>query len=268
MSRRWYAPLATLALVTGSLLAAGSAAAATPAPHAAGVQHAAQPGGIMIRAGGGARARVSGARASTATSTNWSGYASDGSHGQYTSVSGAWTEPSGTCAKGNQYSSFWVGLDGYSSDSVEQTGTDVDCSGRTPVYYGWYEMFPAFPVNFSNPVHPGDHFTASVTFSGTSTFTLSLTDATQGWTQTETQNQSGLDRSSAECIVEAPSSGSVLPLADFGTVSFSSCQSNGSAIGSQSPIQITMVNNKGVAKDSVSTLTGGTSFTASWLRKK
>lgn len=43
-------------------------------------------------------------------------------------------------------------------------------------------MYPAFPVNFPNPVHPGDHFTGSVTFNGGSSYTLKLADSTQGWT--------------------------------------------------------------------------------------
>jgi len=38
------------------------------------------------------------------------------------------------------------------SDSVEQTGTDSDCDGGSPGYYGWYEMYPADPV--SAPGHP------------------------------------------------------------------------------------------------------------------
>ena len=78
---------------------------------------------------------------------------------------------------------------------------------------------------------------ASVTFSGTATYTLVLHDTTQGWTQTITKNQSGLARSSAEVITEAPSSSSgVLPLADFHTVSYSTSSANGTSLGSQSPI--------------------------------
>ena len=50
--------------------------------------------------------------------------------GTYTSVSASWTQP-GSCSGGDQYAAFWVGLDGYSSSSVEQTGSEVDCIGRT-----------------------------------------------------------------------------------------------------------------------------------------
>ena len=69
-----------------------------------------------------------------------------------------------------------------------------------------------------------------------------LKDNTKGWTQTITKNQTGLDRSSAEVITEAPSSdsGGVLPLADFGTINYSTSSANGSSLGSQNPVQIIM----------------------------
>jgi Peptidase A4 family len=204
----------------------------------------------------------------TAQSTNWSGYAATGGTGAFHSVSASWTEPTATCSSRRaQYSSFWVGLDGYSSSSVEQTGTDADCSGRSPVYYGWYEMYPAFPVNFSNTVRPGDHMSASVTFSGTNTFTLVLKDTTRGWTQTIVKNQSGLARSSAEVITEAPSSSSgVLPLANFGTVSYSVSAANGTSLGTQNPVQIIMVDSSGKQKDSTSAISSGGAFSNTWLR--
>src|ERR1700691_1053493 len=105
-----------------------------------------------------------------------------GADGAYKSVSASWKEPAATCSgRSDQYAAFWVGLDGYSSDSVEQTGTDSDCDGRTPSYYGWYEMYPADPVYFSNTVKPGDSLSASVKFSGTDTYTLVLKDSTEGW---------------------------------------------------------------------------------------
>ena len=268
MPRRWFIPLTTLALIFGSMFAAGAASAAPLTSHPAVVTHGITPGGHMVRPAG-HQAHPDGWAWNSVDSTNWSGYAATGGNGAFSSVSASWTEPTGTCTsrRGAQYSSFWVGLDGYSSSSVEQTGTDVDCSGRTPEYYGWYEMYPAYPVNFPNTVRPGDHMSGSVTFSGSSTYTLVLKDSTQGWTQTVVKNQSGLARSSAEVIVEAPSSSSgVLPLADFGTVSLSSSMANGSALGNFSPTEIIMVDSSGADKDRVSTLSGGENFSATWLR--
>src|ERR1022692_4788987 len=185
MSRRRCIPLTTLALVFGSMLAAGSASAAPLSSHATAV-HRVTPGGLMVAPAGQSRpAGENGWGWNSVTSSNWSGYAATGGTGAFSSVSASWTEPTGTCTsrRADQYSSFWVGLDGYSSDSVEQTGTDVDCAGRTAEYYGWYEMYPAYPVNFPNTVRPGDHLSASVTFSGSETYTLVLTDSTRGWTQ-------------------------------------------------------------------------------------
>jgi hypothetical protein len=270
MSKRWSIPLTTAVVAVGSLLGlAGNASAAVTVHHPAQASGF-RPGGLMVRTAGATGARVIGGHA-TAESTNWSGYAVTGANGAFTSVSSSWTEPTAKCS-GNrrhtdQYSSFWVGLDGYSSNSVEQTGTDADCVGTSPSYYGWYEMYPAYPVNFSNTVRPGDAMSASVTFSGTETYTLVLKDGTQGWTQTITKNQSGLARSSAEVITEAPSSNSgVLPLADFGTVSYSVSAANGTSLSSQNPTEIIMIDNSGADKDSTSSISGSGGFSNTWLR--
>jgi hypothetical protein len=167
------------------------------------------------------------------TSTNWSGYAVTGS--RFTSVSASWKQPTATCS-GTAYSSFWVGLDGDTSSTVEQTGTDADCSGSTPQYYAWYEMYPKFPVNFSNPVKPGDAMKASVTTDGRGSFTLSISDSTQGWSKVVTARLKSAKLSSAEVIAEAPSSsGGVLPLANFGTVNFTGASANGTLLTSSTP---------------------------------
>jgi hypothetical protein len=269
MARRWLLSVATLGLAFGSMMLVAGAASASTATHHPTIHSAAvrafRPGGTMIHTGSVPRAIGHGANA-TATSTNWSGYAVTGANGAFTSVSASWKEPTATCSS-TRYASFWVGLDGYDSNSVEQTGTDSDCSGRTGDYYGWYEMYPAAPVNFSNPVSPGDSISASVTFSGTRTFTLVLKDTTKGWTQTITKNQSGLARSSAEVITEAPSSNTgVLPLANFGTISYSTSSANGASLGGQNPIAITMINNSNADKDSTSAISSGGAFSNTWIR--
>jgi len=172
-------------------------------------------------------------RITNSTSTNWSGYAVTGS--RFTSVSASWTQPTAKCS-GTAYSSFWVGLDGDTSNTVEQTGTDADCSGSTPQYYAWYEMYPKFPVNLRGTVRPGDHLSASVTTDGSGRFTLTITDSTQGWTNTTNARLKSAKLASAEVIAEAPSSsGGVLPLANFGSVSFSGAKANGSLLTSSTP---------------------------------
>ncbi|MBO0802271.1 MAG: hypothetical protein J2P25_04245 [Nocardiopsaceae bacterium] len=267
MLRRWYIPLAALTVTGGAAVAAtAGTASASPAPANSHVNTA--PAGVRQ---GGAPAHLTkptGPQASRggishATSTNWSGYAANGS--TYSKVSASWVQPTATCSSGSQYSSFWVGLDGYSSNSVEQDGTDSDCSGGSPSYYGWYEMYPNPSHNFGNTVKPGDTMSASVTHNSGSSYTLVLNDETAGWSATEPATLSGAPNSSAEVIIEAPSSSSgVLPLADFGTVNFSNSQVDGAAIGNDSPTEITMTNSSGADKDTVSSLSGGENFSATW----
>lgn len=261
MRRKWFVPVAAFALAGGSMLAATGAASASTA---SGSPHAAvQPGGV-------ARHLVTpfGSRGHTAaTSSNWSGYAANGSAGQFTSVSAKWTEPATKCGSGTQYSAFWVGLDGYSSQTVEQTGSEADCNGSRSVYSAWWEMYPGGSHNFSNPVRAGDKFTASVTYAGGSSYKLKIADTTEGWSHSLTKSLSSGQRSSAEVIVEAPcctAGGGILPLADFGKASFTKATVNGSPIGSASPTKINMASG-GVKKDKVSALSGGNSFTATWL---
>src|SRR5437773_12177051 len=60
----------------------------------------------------------------SAASLNWSGYSAFASGTTFTDVKASWVAPSVSCPSGKgQYSSFWVGIDGYNSNSVEQTGT-------------------------------------------------------------------------------------------------------------------------------------------------
>jgi len=153
-------------------------------------------------------------------STNWSGYAVEGT--SFTKALGSWTVPTVNCTKTpNTYAAFWVGIDGWTSSTVEQTGTDSDCDGKTASYYAWYEFYPNPSELISSvPVSPGNHISASVTYSGTE-FTITLTNESTGKSYSKSSKVSGAKRTSAEWIAEAPcctNSGGILPLSDFGTV--------------------------------------------------
>jgi hypothetical protein len=196
------------------------------------------------------------------TSGNWSGYAATG--GGFTSVRASWVQPAVSCTSKTTYSSFWVGLDGDGSNSVEQTGTEADCSGGRAVYSSWYEMYPAYPVNYSNAVSPGDHFNASVTFTGGSSFTLVLSDTTKGWSHTVNKTLSNPALYSAEVIAEAPSSNTgVLPLSNYGTMSFSNSKANGVSLSSFGPDAITMASGS-TTKATVSGLSSSGGFSDTW----
>jgi hypothetical protein len=224
----------------------------------------------------------------TVTSSNWSGYAVEAASGQkFTNVMATWKQPSVTCtSRGSQYSSFWAGIDGYSSNSVEQDGSDSDCTGRNRAsYYAWYEMYPANSVELSTtsyPVHVGDTMTSEISVNSSSQFTLSLTDSPasggKGWVFTTTQSGSGLAQSSAEAIVESPEicnyfSCSLASLADFGTANFTGVQAavNGATTDSPfssfsangGPHEIIAETSNGTVKAQPSALSG-TSFSDTW----
>ncbi len=151
-------------------------------------------------------------------SSNWSGYAVTGSSVTY--VAGSWVVPTvSTTTSG--YTSVWVGIDGFSSSTVEQIGTDSDYVNGRISYYAWYEMYPADSYNISMTVKPGDAMTASVAYQGNNSFLLTIIDTTETETFSKAFSMSGAARSSAEWIVEAPSSYSgVLALSNFGSVTF------------------------------------------------
>ena len=199
------------------------------------------------------------------TSSNWSGYAVSG-FGPYTSVSSSWTQPAVDCARTpTAWSAFWVGLDGDTTNTVEQTGTEADCSKGSAVYYAWYEMYPKYPFNYADRVSAGDSFSAAVTYSGSGYFKLTLSDTTRGWSHTTTQRLKSAKLGSAEAIAEAPSgSGGVLPLADFGTAAFSGATANGSLLTSSTPglDPITMASG-GTVKAAPSPISSG-GFSDTW----
>jgi Peptidase A4 family len=261
MLRRWCMVMALAALTVGTALTATSASAApTGAVHFS-------PGGLVhLMSTSAAHTR---GLSFEDQSTNWSGYA--GTTGRYTSVSASWVQPAGVCSRGDQYAAFWVGLDGFNSSTVEQTGSEVDCVGRTAEYVAWFEMYPGPSENYSNTVKAGDHFTATVTYVSGEQFSLHIADTTQGWSHTTNASLGQTPSlSSAEAIAEAPcctASGGILPLTDFGTMSFSGTTANGSAIGNAGGLtEIIMIDSAGRDKDTISSLSSGENFSATWLR--
>ena len=157
-------------------------------------------------------------------STNWSGYAAYGD--TFKHVTGTWVQPTADCSgvKGRRetIASFWAGLDGYTSSTVEQTGVDAICVGATAHYVPWYEFYPAPAVTIPHTVSPGDTLTADVSVSG-GTVTTTLTDSS-GWSYQGQASAAGLALNSAEWITEAPAH----LLTNFGTVHFASASATDS----------------------------------------
>ncbi len=220
----------------------------------------------------------------TSTSANWSGYAVTGTG--FTFSKASWIVPAAVCSgvTQNQYAAFWVGIDGYNSNSVEQLGTDSDCEGSTPNYYAWYEFYPSpsFEI-LSVPVSPGNVITASVAY-GSGGFTVTIVNRTTGKTFTKTHAVPSAQRTSAEWIIEAPccaARNGILPLSDFGTgvlgldytsfanTNYAVSSTNTGPIGSFGAANIQQINKRGSASSpqtsTCSTLSSdGTSFSCTW----
>jgi peptidase A4-like protein len=158
----------------------------------------------------------------TVKSNNWSGFATFGDHFRF--VSSTYTIPSLNCgiSPDPSFDSEWVGLDGFTSSTVEQAGTFAECSGGTPSYFAFYEMFPEPSVAFSD-VSPGDSITAKVFFNG-SQWRLTLLDNTTGAGFDVTlscPSGSTCKNRNAEIISETPNGGPpTASLADYGIVGF------------------------------------------------
>jgi len=117
--------------------------------------------------------------------------------------------------------SDWIGIDGFVSPSVEQTGTSSDCYYGQTYYYAWYEFYPA-PSEFAGSivVHPGDTMTAEVSYSG-GLFTTTITDVSdqQSYTSPPTAVP-GAETDSAEWIAESAYYDGFLALTPTNMVSF------------------------------------------------
>jgi hypothetical protein len=226
-------------------------------------------------------------------SQNWAGYADNAGVNTVTSVVASWIQPAVTCrpkASADQDAAMWVGIDGFSSFTVEQTGTSGFCpkGSSIPQYQAWVEFYPLPQSTYLTfVIHAGDVIKASVTYTvATHTFTAVLTDVTTGTSRSRSATSTTDSRSSAECIAEAPSevnSGVVtlLPLARFtkavfgvdntkvaGTC-FATINGNNKAMGAfgAEVSEITMVQNNPPTfthKATPSGFTHSDSFTVTW----
>ncbi|MDG6904927.1 MAG: hypothetical protein JRN20_03980 [Nitrososphaerota archaeon] len=211
---------------------------------------------------------------SSSCSTNWSGYAVTASSG-VTSVSGSWYVPALSCpSSGTTYVAIWVGIDGYSDSTVEQTGVMGQCSNGVASYSAWYEFYPSASVTVFT-VAPNDAIIASVTALGSSSFSVSISDSTSGQRYTITGTVSGAGQSSAEWIVERPAlciaaHCSLTTLANFGSDTFTSSSAtigvNSGSISAFTNVAITMVGgSKGpILAEPSSLSTDGTSFSVAY----
>jgi hypothetical protein len=168
------------------------------------------------------------------TSSNWGGYAVQTSlvspqRNSVSDVQGRWIVPKVSASSSpDTYSAFWLGIDGADDNTVEQIGTEQDWTANGQQNYAWFEMYPHVDYVIEGfSVNVGDQIAAEVKYLSGGTFALSITNLTQNVDYEVPLSFTRLKsakRSSAEWIAEAPYSGGVLPLADFGTGYFSDCR--------------------------------------------
>ena len=210
--------VAAVVIAPGTAAAGVSWGPATPVPAAAPPANPPPPG--FNRDGG-----------------NWSGYVVTGT--DFRSVSARWTEPAVTCGGGAKAFSPWVGIDGYGSPTVQQTGVATDCSSGKPVYRAWYETVPEPPVYYPLPVQAGDVITARVTRSG-DRYTMTIGNETRNWSKSTVRTHPGA-AVSAEVALEAQEGG----FPDFGSVTFSGATVNGRPLGSSGAFAIDSTDGSG-----------------------
>jgi hypothetical protein len=213
-------------------------------------------------------------------SPNWSGYAVTGALGSITSVTGSWIVPEANCASADPKSSgasHWVGIDGYTTRTVEQTGTDSDCSKGAPKYYAWYEFYPDPGITIDSiAVQAGDVMLASVTYSQ-GQFTATIRDERTQQSFSITKAVPAARRNSAEWIAED----NARNFTNFGNAYFGQNETGldgtcaATSTTTSGPIgkfpsalvhAITMVDSQGITMAVPSPLSpNGTTFSVQWL---
>ncbi|HET6910876.1 MAG TPA: G1 family glutamic endopeptidase [Mycobacteriales bacterium] len=207
---------ATLVSVLVSLVAAPASSASPPVQRVLAANHhlSAKPGGGHGGGGGGGGSTWPGW-----ASSNWSGYAVRA--GSYTGVTGQWSVPAAAPTQSSTYSAAWIGIGGFTTADLIQTGTESDFVNGHPEYAAWWTTsdlgYAEQPID-SLTVKAGDAISASVVNNGDGTWTMTLTDGGNSFSKVVSFSSS---ETSAEWIMEAPGiGGRTAPLANYGTDTF------------------------------------------------
>ncbi|MGH9092871.1 MAG: G1 family glutamic endopeptidase, partial [Acidimicrobiales bacterium] len=184
-----------------------------------------------------------------ALSRNWSGKVATGA--TFSQVSGEWTVPTVRPSAGTAFMSAWVGIGGANGNAkLVQTGTTATTFGGGTTYRAWYELLPAFPVYLTTTVtvQPGDTMSATVEQVSASTWSVSIENVTLDETYTRRVAYTAGPATTAEWIAERPTL--VTPshptivrlakLADFGSVTFTHMEADGTPPSPASVVSVAM----------------------------
>ncbi|KAL5358627.1 peptidase A4 family-domain-containing protein [Aspergillus floccosus] len=227
--------LATSAAVTGALAAPRPGLADRVfARSSTGFSRQTNPLQSLGGAGGDSEARVA---SNIAYSNNWAGVVREQPppNGIYTAVSATFTVPKPTSVSGDQEAgSAWVGIDGDTySKAILQAGVDFYARDGQTHNQPWYEWYPEAARNFENiDVATGDVIAVKVHALSPSQGIAIIENQSNGQSATQTLNapqpSATLAGQNADWIVEDFTSGpSMVPLADFSSVTFSGAGADG-----------------------------------------
>jgi hypothetical protein len=218
---------------------------------------------------------TSGASTSLQNSFNWAGYADlSGTSQEFTKVSATWVAPTlAACSSEDRVVVDWVGLDGWTNNTVEQDGTYAQCFEGKPFYGVWWEMYPTNNIQIAGGLTPGDSITGSVVRSGTA-YTLAVVDHTtsaDSFTKNTTCALPTCLDTSAEWIHERPGySVGVAPEAQTNAVKFTAAsETGGGKVGNITSFPTVLQINCIDATSSYNiaqpgSVTTGNTFTATW----
>ncbi|KAG9316240.1 peptidase A4 family-domain-containing protein [Chiua virens] len=179
----------------------------------------------------------------------------------------AWAEgdaPSGSAA------SAWVGIDGDTCENaILQTGVDftVDSNGGAS-YDAWYEWYPDYAYDFSGiDISAGDVIKTTVTAYSTTSGVATIENLTNGQTVTQDiTSDYALCEENAEWIVEDFEEGnSLVPFADFGTVTFTDATATGPSGETYTPSGATLMDIEQDGEVLTSVSTSGETLTVKYV---
>ena len=189
--------------VLSTAMAAGSAGAAITSATPPG-------GGVMLRATRPASAPVAVGNATQEFSSNWSGYAEQGTKKQFTAVEGTWTVQAAKASTGATYSSDWVGIDGATNSKLVQDGTEADFYNGAAHYDAWTEIIPAPEVVLAGlSVQPGNKMEGIVQEVATNKWTMTVKNLSTGKSASRTVSYT-TPEADVEAIHERPEVGGSL----------------------------------------------------------
>ena len=159
------------------------------------------------------------------TSANWSGYVLTAGSGGYQSVGATWTVPSVDCASTpGGVEENWVGVNGWSSNGLVQTGTASYCgaNGQKGAWTWWTNGAMGYSNQYLFAVVPGDVISARVFQDASGHWNYYVDDITSGSLYTAPTSFTG-PGATAEWIVEDPGNpvaNALYPPANFGSTTF------------------------------------------------